>query len=175
MVSWKVNLPTEEELACPEIQFGGHVLKAGGVFLGKYCEGINDDFILCRRELGPRFCINEGKKVTQCTFDFFSKVKAVCAPQLQSYAYCLDQASYDLSTRRCRKTQAAFDICMKEKIGIERPDIAYFSRPRIYRGNRPKPEPDMPQIFEDVPAGPNDPDLPEVKKSHFGLRQFFHR
>lgn len=175
MVTWNVTLPTEEQLACPEIQFGGHVMKAGGKFLGKYCEGINDDFMMCRRELGPRFCIEEGKKVTQCTFNFFAKVKAVCAPQLDAYAYCLDQSSYDLSTQRCRKTQAAYENCMNDRMGIPTPDLAYFCRPRIYKGNRPKPEPDMPQIFEDVPPGPKDDDLPPVKKSHFAMRTFIQR
>jgi NADH dehydrogenase (ubiquinone) 1 alpha subcomplex subunit 8 len=75
VVSLKVSLPTEEELTVQEMPLGTPYLKAGANHLGKYCEPQNNEFMLCRLETGdPRKCINDGKAVTSCSLEFFSKV-----------------------------------------------------------------------------------------------------
>jgi len=67
---------------------------------------------------------------------------------------------------RCRKTQYAFDKCMLEKVGIERPYVGYFSKVRVHHSKRPKPEVhvELPEPFHFHPKyDPKDP-VPEVTK-----------
>lgn len=53
--------------------------------------------MLCKAELkDPRKCINEGKAVTSCAFEFFRKVKKSCAEEFVQHANCLDKSSGDL-------------------------------------------------------------------------------
>lgn len=173
MVSYKVYLPTYEELEYPEVPFGGHVLRAGGPHLGKYCEPQNDEFMMCRRELGPRYCIKEGKEVSKCTFDFFIKLKKVCYHELDVYSTCLDKGSWDHDLTICRKTQAAFDKCVLDNLNLARPDYLYYARPKIYKGNRPPPPPETPQIFDETPVGMERPDFPKPERSPFNSRFFW--
>jgi len=66
----------------------------------------------------------------------------------------------------CRKTQYAFDKCMLEKLGIERPFVGYFSKIRVHHTNRPKPEVhvEMPEPLDKHPTyDPKDP-VPEITK-----------
>lgn len=42
VVTYKVELPTEEELTVPEVNLSGPALKAGAFHLGKYCEFQNN-------------------------------------------------------------------------------------------------------------------------------------
>ena len=54
--------------------------------------------MLCRTETGdPRKCINEGKEVTRCGFEFFGKVKKHCADEFTKYWTCIDHGSPDLN------------------------------------------------------------------------------
>ena len=56
--------------------------------------------MLCKdEERDPRKCINEGKEVTSCAFNFFRKVKANCAEEFTQYANCIDKSSstYDIT------------------------------------------------------------------------------
>jgi len=67
---------------------------------------------------------------------------------------------------RCRKTQYAFDKCMLDKLGQERPYVGYFSKVRVHHTNRPKPEVkiELPEPFVAHPRyNPKDP-VPEVTK-----------
>nr|ABM55643.1 mitochondrial NADH:ubiquinone oxidoreductase 19 kDa subunit-like protein [Maconellicoccus hirsutus] len=155
VVTYKVPLPTYEELDVEEVNLGGATLMAGSFHLGKYCEEQNDEFMLCRREEGRMKCFNEGKEVTACTLDFFRKVKKSCAAELQNFAYCIDQSSMMYDIYPCRKTQAVFDKCMLENMGIERPIYWYYSRPRVFDSKiRPKPEPEKPIEFPNPPVAP---------------------
>ena len=66
----------------------------------------------------------------------------------------------------CRKTQFAFDKCMLEKAGIERPYVGYFSKVRVHHTKRPKPEVnvELPEPFHYHPKyDPKDP-VPEATK-----------
>lgn len=60
VVTNKMWLPTEEELTVEEVPLGTPYLKAGAQHLGKYCEAVNNEFMLCRTETGdPRACLKE--------------------------------------------------------------------------------------------------------------------
>ncbi len=171
VISYKTDLPTMEELQHPDLPFSGVFLRAGAQHLGKYCEEKNDEFMLCRSELGPRHCINEGKDVTNCTLEFFGKLKKHCYHELDRYTNCIDKSSYDLSMHHCRKTQAAFDKCVLDNLNIPRPDISYFSRPRIYDSIRPPPV-EKPQVFDDLPIAPEGPDFPPKRRAKYNSREF---
>ncbi|XKL60388.1 hypothetical protein PGB90_001404 [Kerria lacca] len=170
-ITWKTDLPKAEELETPEIPFSGVILRAGAFHLGKYCENKNDEFMLCRQELGPRHCISEGKEVTNCTFEFFGKLKKLCYEHLDRYANCLEKSSNDLNYMPCRKTQLALDKCVFENLGIERPEFAYYTRPRIYNSVRPAPETKV-TVFDDVPIKPEGPDFPPKKEAIFNSRAY---
>ena len=47
--------------------------------------------MLCRSEDGdPRRCLNEGKEVTRCAFEFFRKLKKNCMEEFTKYSECVD-------------------------------------------------------------------------------------
>ena len=79
----------------------------------------------------PRKCIKEGKDVTSCSMEFFRKVKAMCSAEFMTYATCLERGSSHMEFRECRKTQEAFDNCMVESYGMERPHYGYHSLPKV--------------------------------------------
>ena len=79
----------------------------------------------------PRKCLKEGKEVTSCSMEFFRKVKSMCATEFMTYATCLERGSSDMEFRECRKTQAAFDNCMVESFGMERPHYGYHCLPKV--------------------------------------------
>lgn len=57
--------------------------------------------MLCRDELGdPRKCINEGKALTNCAFEFLRKLKKTCKGEFEQYTNCLDQTSQDADFRK---------------------------------------------------------------------------
>lgn len=167
-------IPSYEELEHREIPFSGNILRAGSLHLGKYCENKNDEFMLCRSELGPTRCINEGKEVTDCTMEFFGKLKKLCYHELDRFSNCLDKGSSDLRLRPCRKTQEAFDQCVLDNMGIQRPKIGYYTRVRIYDSARPAPV-EKPQIFADTPISPDSPDFPPPTMGKYVFRDFDKR
>lgn len=158
-----------EELDYPDLPFSGVILKAGAYHLGKYCEDKNDEFMQCRNELGMRRCIREGAEVTDCTLEFFSKLKKYCYNQLDRYVNCVEKSSPDLSFKPCRRTQRALDSCILDNLGIKRPELAYYARPRIYDSKRPAPVPKK-QVFADTPTPPGGPDFPEWDTPKYGVR-----
>ncbi|XP_018327729.1 NADH dehydrogenase [ubiquinone] 1 alpha subcomplex subunit 8 [Agrilus planipennis] len=167
-----VHLPTEAELTVPEVKLSGPALKAAAFHLGKYCQNVNNEFVLCRDELGdPRACIGEGKAVTACALKFLRLVKSNCAGEFTQYANCLDKSSTDQSYSVCRKTQAVFDKCMLDKLKMERPYYGYFAEVQIHDSKRPKPKPEPPLVFTDTPdALPADAKKPPAK---YGSRYLF--
>ncbi|KAH8024050.1 hypothetical protein HPB51_020808 [Rhipicephalus microplus] len=120
------------------------------------------EFMLCRsEERDPRKCLAEGREVTKCALDFFRKAKKACRKQFDEYATCLEWSSSEMDYYYCRKTQAALDSCMLDKLGIERPHLGYFSMPRIHHTERPRPEkgyrddyPQTPKVEDDFPRTP---------------------
>ncbi len=78
VVTMKTPLPTEEELSVQDVSIGSAYLKAGAHHLGKYCEPQNNEFMLCRQETDDiRKCVKDGKQVTSCSLEFFSKVRTI--------------------------------------------------------------------------------------------------
>lgn len=175
VITNNVQLPTFEEMECEEVNLGPHVLKAGAFQLGKYCEEKNDEFMLCRQELGRHKCIPEGKEVTACTLEFFRKLKKSCFEELDRYSHCIDKSSDSFNYYTCRKTQAVFDECVLENFGIERPIYWYFSRPRVFDSKkRPKPEPLPEPVFANRPVAPiPEEGLPDPVKPKFNSRFWF--
>merc|ERR1711983_509848 len=107
----------EEELTVKEVTLGYPYLKAGANHLGKYCEPQNNEFMLCRFETDdPRKCLKDGAAVTDCTLEFFSKVKQACPAELTRCAMCL------------------------EKMGMETPHFGYHALVKVHQSDRPKPE-----------------------------------
>ena len=151
-------LPTEEELTVKEVPLGTPALRAGSFHMGKYCEAQNNEFMLCRDETNdPRACLKEGKEVTSCSYNFFKAVKKSCASEFTSHATCLERSSSNYNFTRCRKTQAAFDACVLENLGIERPDYGYFCLPKIHATDRPAP-------VETAPAWMNNDKAQKLKE-----------
>jgi NADH dehydrogenase (ubiquinone) 1 alpha subcomplex subunit 8 len=49
---------------------------------------------------------------------------------------CLEKSSTELDYKYCRVTQAAFDTCMKEKLGMERPHFGYHALVKVHETKR---------------------------------------
>jgi len=153
------KLPSLEELDVQEVNIGSTYLRAGGCHLGKYCEPENNEFVLCRTEsTNPIDCLNEGKLVTSCALKFFQSVKKFCAPEFTTYAMCLERSSVHLKLAECRKTQYAFDSCVKENMGLERPIYGYNALAKIHDTDRPKPEEPRPKWLDDPRGAYGRPD-----------------
>jgi len=85
---------------------------------------------------------------------------------VKNHVLCMALLICAVQLDSCRKTQYAFDKCMLEKLGIERPFVGYFSKVRVHHTNRPKPEVhvEMPEPLHKHPTyDPKDP-VPEVTK-----------
>uniref|UniRef100_A0A8J2RVG4 NADH dehydrogenase [ubiquinone] 1 alpha subcomplex subunit 8 n=1 Tax=Daphnia galeata TaxID=27404 RepID=A0A8J2RVG4_9CRUS len=164
----EVTLPSEEELTVQEVEVSTPGLRAASFHMGKACENVNNEFMLCRQECqDPRRCLNEGKAVTACSLDFFRKIKKNCAVEFTQFANCLDRSSADFSFKPCRKTQAVFDKCMLDNLKIERPYFGYFSEVKVHHTERPRPEVKK-QEYLDMPR-PVPDDLP-LQPAKFGKR-----
>ncbi|XP_041985316.1 NADH dehydrogenase [ubiquinone] 1 alpha subcomplex subunit 8 [Aricia agestis] len=167
-----VHLPEESELTVEEVNLSSATLRAGSFHLGKYCETVNNEFMLCRyEEKDPRKCINEGKAVTACTLEFFRKVKKVCLAEFNQYANCLDKSSGDHGLKHCRTTQGVYDKCMLDKLNLERPGFGYFTEVRVHDSKRPKPPVEEKAVYPD--ATPALPDDVERKPARFGSRFYW--
>lgn len=168
-----VNLPSHEELTVPEVQVSASVLRAASFHLGKYCENVNNEFMLCRSEYrgDPRKCLDEGKVVTSCTLEFFKKLKSSCRDEFETYAECVDKSSSDFKFSPCRKTQSVYDKCVLDKMDLERPPFGYFCEIKIHDSPRPKPPVDrLPAYPDAVPALPED--YPKTKAKYSGRNIF---
>ncbi|CAB3245722.1 unnamed protein product [Arctia plantaginis] len=170
-----ITLPPESDLNVEEINLSYATLMTAAPYLGKLCENVNNEFMLCRQELkDPRACVAVGKEVTSCAMDVFRKVKKECFEEFKQYANCIDKSSGDMSYRFCRRTQKIFDTCMREKLEVHRPDFGYFCRGRVHKTTRPEP-PKEPCPCEPVVPDPT-PSLPDNAPRYpprFGGR-FYH-
>lgn len=128
--------------------------------------------MLCRdEEKDPRKCINQGKDVTSCSFEFFRLIKKSCHAEFTQYAKCLDKSSSDMGYKHCRNTQNVYDKCVLDNLNLERPGYGYFCRAQIVDSKRPKPAAPEPKVYEGVPHFlPPDVEKPPSK---FGGRVFF--
>ncbi|KAJ3637446.1 hypothetical protein MTP99_000903 [Tenebrio molitor] len=166
------DLPTEEELTVQEINLSGPVLKAASFHVGRVCLHENNEFMLCRNELkDPRACLAEGRAVTSCALNFFRQVKNTCAGEFTQYMNCLDKSSPNQQYAPCRKTQAVFDKCAKDDMGIERLPFDHYSRVQVHHTGRPKPEAEGPAVYPD--ATPYLPEGTEKPPAKYGSRYLF--
>merc|ERR1712126_454651 len=105
--------------------------------------------------------------------NFFREVKKHCKGEFEQYHNCLDKSSPNLAYGPCRKTQAAFDNCMIEKMSIERPHWGYYTRSKVHDSARPK---HVDPLLEEK-EWPNQPDkLPEdfpKPQAKYGSRWYF--
>lgn len=155
-------LPSVEELTVPEINVSWPILQAASVYVGKKCEWNNNEFMLCRQELGPRDCINEGKKVTACAMQVFQGIKKHCQEDFERYVQCLQRSSGTMELSLCRKTQQALDNCVLKNLNIERPPFGYFCEAKIHNTDRPAPKSEKPEYPDRTPPIPAKP-WPEPK------------
>lgn len=127
--------------------------------------------MLCRTELGdPRKCLNEGKEVTNCSFEFFRLLKKSCHAEFAQYANCLDQSSADLQYKHCRNTQNVYDKCVLDNMNLERPGYGHFCRVQLVESNRPKPVAEKPH-YKGVPSEMPGDDI-ERTPANYGSRTF---
>lgn len=64
----------------------------------------------------------------------------------------------------CRKTQAVFDKCVLDNIGVERPPFDYFTRVQIHKSKRPRPPVEGPTVYSDATPGlPPDAEKPPAR------------
>ena len=55
---------------------------------------------------------------------------------MTTYAMCLERSSTRMELGLCRKTQAAFDACMKQNLNMDRPHYAYHTMAKIHDTTR---------------------------------------
>lgn len=127
--------------------------------------------MLCREEeKDPRKCLNQGKDVTNCSFEFFRLIKKSCHAEFTQYAQCLDKSSADMGYKHCRNTQNVYDKCVLDNLKLERPGYGYFCRAQIVDAKRPKPVEPPQKVYEGVPQFlPDDVEKPPAK---YGGRMF---
>uniref|UniRef100_A0A3Q2QLC2 NADH dehydrogenase [ubiquinone] 1 alpha subcomplex subunit 8 n=1 Tax=Fundulus heteroclitus TaxID=8078 RepID=A0A3Q2QLC2_FUNHE len=125
-----LEVPTQQELKVDEINVSSAVLKAAAHHFGSQCDKANKEFMLCRwEEKDPRKCVEEGRKVNECALNFFRQIKGNCAESFTEYWTCLDYTNL-AELRHCRKQQQAFDGCVLDKLGWERPQLGDLSKVR---------------------------------------------
>ncbi|RLU24582.1 hypothetical protein DMN91_002671 [Ooceraea biroi] len=167
MATANIKLPEESELTVPELNVSWPVLQSASVYIGKACEGCNNEFMLCRQEENdPRKCINEGKEVTACALKVLKQMKKHCLEEFNMYMRCLERSSGTLELNRCRQTQAVLDDCVLKKMNMERPPFGYFCEVRVHDTKRPRPKPRDQMIeFPDPVPGLKD-DVPREKAKY---------
>ncbi|XP_053613724.1 NADH dehydrogenase [ubiquinone] 1 alpha subcomplex subunit 8-like [Plodia interpunctella] len=175
MVSKEVNLPTYDELTVDELKLSTSTLMTAGPHLGKACESVNNEFMLCRQEFNdPRPCLELGRRVTACTWEFFKRVKANCEHEFNQFANCVDKSSGDFRYKSCRKTQTAFADCMDSKLCIKPPHFGYFTRARVHSSPSQAPEGPPCPCHPVVPdATPSLPDCKPRPPARFGGRLYW--
>ncbi|XP_038845574.1 NADH dehydrogenase [ubiquinone] 1 alpha subcomplex subunit 8-like [Salvelinus fontinalis] len=135
-----VEVPTFNDLNVEEISVSSAVLKGAAHHYGSQCDKANKEFMLCRwEEKDPRKCLNEGRKVNECALNFFRQIKGSCAESFTEYWTCLDYSNL-AELRQCRKQQQAFDSCVQDKLGWERPNLGELSKVTKVDTSRPLPE-----------------------------------
>ncbi|XP_017266010.1 NADH dehydrogenase [ubiquinone] 1 alpha subcomplex subunit 8 [Kryptolebias marmoratus] len=165
-----LDVPTLEELKVDEINVSSAVLKAAAHHYGSQCDKPNKEFMLCRwEEKDPRKCIQEGRKVNECALNFFRQIKGNCAESFTEYWTCLDYNSLT-ELRLCRKQQYAFDNCVLDKLGWQRPDLGELSKVTKVATSRPLPE----NPYHSRPRPEPNPVIEgDLKPSKYGSRFFF--
>lgn len=166
--------PPDEEVNVQELNVSLPTLKAGGFHFYRYCEKINHEYILCKQDYeDPRACLQYANEVTKCALEFFRKVKKNCLNEINANAECLYKSSSLWEYNNCRKSQAALDDCMLEKLNIERPHFGEPLEVHVIETDRPRPPPAIPE-FPDAPRKPAYMETgEELPKPRFGNNRHF--
>ncbi|XP_066598724.1 NADH dehydrogenase [ubiquinone] 1 alpha subcomplex subunit 8 [Prorops nasuta] len=147
------ELPTYEELEAPTLKLSFSTLIGGAFFLGKFCEYQNNEYVQClKEENDSRKCIKEGKDVNSCTINYFSHIKKYCRIEMEFYARCLELNGRKHYLRNCRRTEKAFNNCIETNLGLERPPMDYYHKPKIHERAAPKPPLQKFEYTEDLPT-----------------------
>lgn len=65
-----------------EVKQTGAYLLAASKQIGKFCDDVNDQFIICKAEnANPAFCVEPGKRVTACAMSVYVTWNTVEQPQ----------------------------------------------------------------------------------------------
>lgn len=170
-----VDLPEFSTLTIEEVNLSTATLMSAAPYLGKHCEAINNEFMLCRCESNdPRPCIELGKQVTACTMQFFRNIKINCLEEFNQYTNCVDKSSGNYSFANCRRTQAVFDECMNDKLCMSRPSFGYFCRTRVHSSPSAPPDPEPCPCLPKFPdATPSLPDCKPRPSARFGGRYYW--
>eukprot|EP00049_Salpingoeca_infusionum_P022309 m.6026 g.6026 ORF g.6026 m.6026 type:complete len:143 (-) comp5119_c0_seq1:105-533(-) len=93
-------------------------LLAAARHLGEACHEASLAFYRCKQtnDGNPAKCLEEGSAVTNCAHGFFAKMSEVCGAELEAQAACLRSKNQVFD--KCRKTQAALDECVFDKLGL---------------------------------------------------------
>ncbi|KAL3321148.1 ndufa8, NADH-ubiquinone oxidoreductase complex I 19kd subunit [Cichlidogyrus casuarinus] len=169
-----VELPSLSALEVPELKLSATPLLASAIHLGKYCDNQCKEFMLCNYEThDPRTCLDLGKQVTSCAFDFFRKVKAHCPTEFENYYKCLHKhGGPQYSLWKCRKIQLPFDDCIAKNLSQQRPELDFFNRVRLIETNRPKWVPNPAPMPERIPDLPDDVRRPREPKQTTGHSRY---
>uniref|UniRef100_A0A8D3DPU1 NADH dehydrogenase [ubiquinone] 1 alpha subcomplex subunit 8 n=1 Tax=Scophthalmus maximus TaxID=52904 RepID=A0A8D3DPU1_SCOMX len=153
-----------------QVNVSSAVLKAAAHHFGSQCDKANKEFMLCRwEEKDPRKCIEEGRKVNECALNFFRQIKGNCAESFTEYWTCLDYSNL-AELRHCRKPQQAFDSCVLDKLGWERPALGDLSKVTKVATVRPLPE----NPYHSRPRPEPNPTIEgKLEPSKHGSRLFF--
>lgn len=176
VIGKEVKLPTEEQLTTNELNVSTATLMAAAPYIGKFCEGVNSEFMLCRQENNdPRPCVDLGKFVTACTAHVFQRIKSHCLQEFQQFAACVNLSSGRYEPWHCRKTQIVLDECMTHKLCLGSPPLGYFTRGRIHDGKcskEPSPK-ECPCLPKKEDATPSLPDCKSRQPARFTSRLFW--
>ncbi|KAJ2953357.1 hypothetical protein O0L34_g947 [Tuta absoluta] len=179
VITKDLKLPSCQELKVKEVNLSSAHLMAAAPYLGKYCEAVNNEFMLCRKENGdnPIPCVKTGKLVTSCTLEFFKKVKKCCRHEHDQYANCIDKSSGNYQPWHCRKTHAVYEQCIHKHVGVKNPGFGYFTRGRIHTTGMEAPsKPQRPctPTDEDTPSLPDDDECKTKRTAaRFGSRNYW--
>ncbi|XP_071507327.1 NADH dehydrogenase [ubiquinone] 1 alpha subcomplex subunit 8-like [Diadema antillarum] len=164
-----VVLPEKEELNVPDVPLTSSALKAGAFHYGRQCDRENKEFMLCKdEEKDPRKCLEEGRKVTACAFNFFNQIRAHCNESFTEYWTCLDHNRQEY--RRCRSSQQQFDKCVFDNMGWVRPELGDLGKVTVVKTERPLPKFDLRPIPPPEPQPVPPANLPASKT---GSKFFF--
>ena len=76
------------------------------------------------------------EKVPSLFFATVTQVKAFCADEFTTYVRCIERTNQFQEIHQCRKTQYAFDACMKKNLDMDRPSYAYNTLAKIHDTDR---------------------------------------
>uniref|UniRef100_A0A914E265 NADH dehydrogenase [ubiquinone] 1 alpha subcomplex subunit 8 n=2 Tax=Acrobeloides nanus TaxID=290746 RepID=A0A914E265_9BILA len=134
-------MPSDEDLTVPqEITLSTPWFKAVAAYMNKACEEEIKEFMLLRAEYqDPRKTLKEGAAVTACGVKFLQGLKKSCQAETKKFANCIDHGSKELFISKCHKEQSFLDKCVEEHLGLERPELGYFSKLHVHESAVPKP------------------------------------